>query len=108
MSSLPKRLSYGSFTIGAGKDGVVHLQSELPDVVAIGMEPLVDFIRGNPPMGGPHVEMNVQTRILHFDTPECSFTYECLRPEQDSEGWFFLFKRVYVSSAYPQWLETRA
>lgn len=99
------RTRYGGFELGAGPDGIVHLKSRLPEVVAIGDDVLVDFIRGELP-GGPHATMNTTTRMLHIVTPECEFTYECLHPERDVHGWFFLFKRVYVSSAYPAWLET--
>lgn len=107
MTRLPSRTRWGGFVLGAGPDGIVHLQSVLPEVVAIGMDVLVDFIRGTPPLGGAHVDMNVTTRILHVDTPECSFTYCCEKPLQDDQGWFFLFKRVYVSSGYATWVETR-
>lgn len=104
----PARLKYATFTLRGDAQGIVHLDSELPEVVAIGMDVIVDFIRKTPPLGGEHAEMNTGTRLLHIDTPECSFTYECIRPEYDTEGWFFLFKRVYVSSAYAGWVATRA
>lgn len=104
---LPKRTKYGGFVLSGDADGIVHLDSALPEVVAIGMEVLVDFIKGTPPLGGAHVDMNVTTRILHIDTPECIFTYECMRPETDSQGWYFLFRRIYVSAAYATWIATR-
>lgn len=103
----PARLKYATFTLHGDAQGIVHLDSELPEVVAIGMDVIVDFIRQTPPLGGPHAEMNTQTRLLNIDTPECRFTYECIRPEYDTEGWFFLFKRVYVSSGYAAWVATR-
>lgn len=104
---MARRERWGGFALSGDKDGIVHLDSELPEVVAIGHDVLVEFIRKTPPLGGEHADMNTTTKLLHVITPEAEFTYEFLRPEHDAHGWFFLFKRVYVSTAYAQWLETR-
>lgn len=104
----PARTRYGTFTLGGAElgDGIVHLRSSLPEVVAIGMDALVEIMNGTPPLGGPHAEMNMHTKRLHVVTPECEFTYEHLRTEQDAEGWYFLFRLVYTSSAYAAWVRT--
>lgn len=93
------RNSYGTFSLGSPpNDPVVHLRSELPEIVAIGMDVIVDFIRETPPLGGPHAEMNLTTKRLHIVTPESEFTYEHVRPEHDMWGWYFVFKLVHSSN----------
>lgn len=106
----PRRLKYGTFALGTDSligEGVVHLRSELPEVVAIGMDALVEFMRGIPPMGGPHAEMNLDTKRLNIVTPEAEFTYEHIRPESDIQGWYFLFRLIYTSPNYQAFLATR-
>jgi hypothetical protein len=104
----PARLRYGTFDLGSPEvGGVVHLRSDLPEVVAIGMDALVEIIRGEWPLGGPHAEMNMATKRLHVVTPECEFTYEHIRAEYDSAGWYFLFRLVYTSSTYQEFLAMR-
>lgn len=100
------RLKYGTFTLGGAElgDGVVHLRSPLPEVVAIGMDALVEFIKGVPPLGGPHAEMSAVTKRLTVTTPEATFAYEHIRPERDSAGWYFLFKLVETSDGYQEFL----
>jgi hypothetical protein len=103
------RLKYGTFTLGGAElgDGVVHLRSDLPEVVAIGMDALVEFMRAIPPLGGPHAEWNMPAKRLHVVTPECQFTYEHLRTERDTAGWYFLFRLVYTSDGYQEFLASR-
>jgi hypothetical protein len=107
--SRPARTRYGTFTLGGAElgDGIVHLRSDLPEVVAIGHDALVEFMKQIPPLGGPHAEMNMTTKRLHVVTPEAEFTYEHIQPERDSEGWYFLFRLVWTSSTYQEFLAMR-
>lgn len=102
----PTRTRYGTFTLGGAElgDGVVHLRSDLPEVVAIGMDALVEFMKAVPPLGGPHAEWQAGLKRLHVVTPECEFTYEHLNTLQDSDGWYFLFRLVWTSDTYQAFL----
>lgn len=102
----PERLRYGTFDLGSETPGgIVHLRSALPEIVAIGMDAMLEMIKGVWPLGGPHCEWNPQTLRLHIVTPECEFTYAHASTERDSAGCYFLFRRVYVSTAYHAFAE---
>lgn len=104
------RLRYGTFDLGSPDvGGVVHLRSELPEVVAVGTDAMLEMIKGIWPLGGPHCEVAMDRRPprFHVVTPECEFTYEHLRTEKDTAGWYFLFRLVYTSDGYQTFLALR-
>lgn len=115
MAKLPERTRYGAFTLGSDTpQGLVHLRSELPEIVAIGTDAMLEMMNGVWPLGGPHCEVRVDplgvlngTSRIHVTTPECEFTYEHVRTEHDSAGWYFLFKLVYTSDTYQEFLAMR-
>lgn len=102
------RRRYGTFSIGGdgSDDGIVHLKSELPEVVAIGIDAWQEFrtgLSGPGALGGPHAEVTAKGR-LHIVTPECEFTYQVFETCQDSNGWYFLARLEYTSSKYTEFL----
>jgi hypothetical protein len=106
----PARTRYGTFHLGSDTpQGLVHLRSDLPEVVAIGQEAMTEMIKGIWPLGGPHCEVSLHARPPHFHitTPECEFTYQHLRTEKDTAGWYFLCRLVYTSDTYQEFLAMR-
>jgi hypothetical protein len=107
----PERLRYGTFDLGSETPGgIVHLRSALPEIVAIGHDALMEMRMGVWPLGGPHCDVQPPSEMgdaarLHVVTPECEFTYELVSTQRDSAGWYFLFRRVYVSTAYHTFAE---
>lgn len=102
------RRRYGTFNLGSNgtDDGVVHLRSRLPEVVAIGIDAWQEFrtgLSGPGRLGGPHAEITAKGR-LHVVTPEAEFTYQVFETCQDSNGWFFLARLVYTSDKYQEFL----
>ena len=110
MTARPERLRYGTFTLGSDTaDGVVHLRSQLPEVIAVGIDTALEFQHHTPPLGGQHatwVAGITEPAQLVVETPECAFTYQVIGIKADSAGWYFLMKRTYVSDAYHAWVET--
>lgn len=102
------RTQYGTFTLHGDKDGVVHLQGELPEVVAIGYDAWQEFWRGEPQLGGPHAVVREATvnrpAQLHVTTPEAEFVYEAMSRERDADGYYVLARLIYTSSSYHAFL----
>ena len=99
------RLRYDTFQLRAAPDGVTHLDPvKLPEVVAIGMDPLVEMIKGVWPLGGPHCEVSQDKRHIHVTTPEAEFDYHFVRAEQDTAGWYFLFRLTHTDDTYQAFL----
>lgn len=93
------RTRYGTFTLHE-KDGVVHLDGDLPELVAIGIEPWQAFRTGIG-MGGPHARV-VSKGVLEVTTPEAEFTYRVEATRQDAHGWYFVARLIYVDrKAWP-------
>jgi hypothetical protein len=104
----PARTRYGTFHLGSDTpQGLVHLRSELPEVIAIGKDAMLEMIKGVWPLGGPATEVSTDRKRVHVTTPECEFTYEHIRTERDTAGWYFLFKLVYTSDTYQEFLSMR-
>ena len=102
------RRRYGTFQLGNNGtgDGVVHLKSSLPEVVAIGIDAWQEFrtgISGPYLLGGPHAEITGKGR-LHVVTPEAEFTYQVFETCQDAAGWYFLARLTYTSDKYAEFL----
>jgi hypothetical protein len=102
------RRQYGTFQLGddGTGDGVIHLKSSLPEVVAIGIEAWQEFrtgISGPGRLGGPHADITAKGR-LHIVTPECGFTYQVFATCSDTDGWYFLARLEYTSSKYAEFL----
>jgi hypothetical protein len=103
----PERCRYGTFTLHGDAQGVVHLQGNLPEVVAIGYDPMLSFFRNEPPLGGPHAEIrkhNTEPVQLHITTPEAEFTYTHLDTKTDEQGVYFLMRLTYSSASYHAYL----
>lgn len=105
------RRRYGTFHIGddGSGDNVIHLKSELPEVVAIGIEAWQEFrtgLAGPGMLGGPHAEITAKGR-LHIVTPEAEFTYQVFETCQDSNGWYFLARLTHTNSTYAEFLAGR-
>ena len=99
------RLAYGTFQLRAAPDGVIHLDPvELPEVVAIGADAMIEMLKGIWPLGGPHCEVTHQGKRVHVTTPEAQFTYEHFRTEQDKAGYYFLFRLTYTDNTYRAFL----
>lgn len=106
------RLKYGAFTLGGPElGGIVHLRSELPELIALGTDAWLEFRQGIPPLGGPHAitikPVFGMPAALEVTTPECAFRYELVRMEADTAGRFLVMQRTYVSPSYQQFLESR-
>lgn len=102
------RHRYGTFVLGEDGtgDGVMHLKSPLPEVIAIGIDAWQEFrtgLSGPGMLGGPHAEVTARGR-LHVVTPEAEFTYQVFETCQDSNGWYFLARLIYTSAAYQEFL----
>lgn len=102
------RTQYGTFTLHGTPDGVVHLQGELPEVVAVGHDALRQFWRQEPPLGGPHAELKMPAgghdAVLHVTTPEAVFTYERFQLAQDKDGPYHLMRLTFTDSTYHAFL----
>jgi hypothetical protein len=100
------RTSYGTFTLRGDAEGVVHLEGELPEVVAIGMDAWREFYLGIPQLGGPHAEVRLVNNRpqLHVTTPEGEFIYEPFSGEQDKDGYYVLARLIFTSSTYHAFL----
>lgn len=102
------RTLYGTFTLRGTPDGVVHLDGELPEVVAIGMDAWRDFRLGIPVLGGPHAECKPAGQghgaQLHVTTPEAEFTYELFSGQQDADGLYVLARLTFTSATYHAFL----
>lgn len=108
MAKLPERTRYGTFHLGSDTpQGLVHLRSELPEVIAVGTDAMLEMIKGVWPLGGPHCEVSGDRRTFMVTTPEAEFTYGHVRTESDSAGWYFLFKLVHTSDTYQEFLAMR-
>lgn len=106
MAELPDRTKYGTFSLGSETPGgVVHLRSELPELIALGKDAFVEIENGVWPLGGPHAEIDTVRHQLHFTTPECRFSYQAGRRLRDSAGWYMVMRLVYVSPEYDLFLE---
>ena len=101
------RLRYGTFSLRAAPDGVVHLEGDLPEVIALGTDAWVEFVNEVWPLGGPHAEATIvaqgQAR-LHVVTPEAQFTYEFVRVERDTAGWYLVMRLTFTDSTYRAFL----
>lgn len=107
----PARMRYETFTLGGEEvgDGVVHLRSRLPEVIALGIDSAREFMNSTPPLGGPHatwVATGTKPAQLVVETPECSFAYTFHDLKRDVAGWYFVMRRTYVSDTYHAWVET--
>lgn len=109
----PARMRYETFTLGGEEvgDGVVHLRSRLPEVIALGIDSAREFMNSTPPLGGPHatwvgVTAKGKPAQLVVETPECSFAYTVHDVKRDVAGWYFVMRRTYVSDTYHAWVET--
>lgn len=105
------RTQYATFTLRGDKDGVVHLQGELPEIVAIGYSAWQEFWRGDSGpglLGGPHAEVRPATAHrpaqLHITTPEGQFTYQAVSREQDKDGPYVLARLIFTDRAYSAFL----
>lgn len=107
----PERMRWPTITLRGDAQGIVHLESELPEVIAMGIEAVLEFKDGKFPLGGPHAEFKPATAFqvarLHVVTPECEFTYEFLDQRDDKAGRYYLLRRTYVSSGYAAWVNSR-
>jgi hypothetical protein len=110
----PARMRYETFTLGGEEvgDGVVHLRSRLPEVIALGIDSAREFMNSTPPLGGPHATWVIDAgggglpSTLVVETPECSFQYTVAGVKRDVAGWYFVMRRTYVSDTYHAWVET--
>lgn len=109
----PARMRYETFTLGGAEvgDGVVHLRSRLPEVIALGIDSAREFMNRTPPLGGPHatwvgVTAKGKPAQLVVETPECSFQYTVAGVKRDVAGWYFVMRRTYISDTYHAWVET--
>lgn len=108
----PERCKYPTITLRGDAQNIVHLESVLPEVIAMGIEAVQEFQQGKFPLGGPHAELIPSDcgrgpARLHVVTPECEFTYEFQERKRDVAGRYYLLKRTYVSSGYAAWVSTR-
>lgn len=107
----PERCKYPTITLRGDAQNIVHLESVLPEVIAMGIEAVQEFQQGKFPLGGPHAEFKTATAFkvarIHIVTPEAEFTYEFLDRRNDAAGAYYLLKRTYVSSGYAAWVSTR-
>lgn len=87
------RTRYGTFTL-AERDGIVHLEGALPELVAIGVEPWQAF-RTGVGMGGPHARI-ISKGYLEITTPEAEFVYRVEATKYDEHGWYFVARLTYV------------
>lgn len=101
------RLRYGTFSLRAAPDGVVHLEGDLPEVIALGIDAWVEFRTEVWPLGGPHAEASIPapgSARLHVVTPEAQFTYEQVRMEQDTAGWYLVMRLTFTDNTYRAFL----
>jgi hypothetical protein len=102
------RLRYGTFRLRAAPDGVIHLDPvELPEVVAIGSDAMLEMLKGVWPLGGPHCDVRRSGRRIHVVTPEAVFTYDHIATKTDTAGPYFLFRLTYTNDTYRAFLAGR-
>ena len=93
------RLKYSTVQLRADPEGIVHLDPVvLPDIIAVGIDVWVEFRNEVWPLGGPHAEITAKGR-LHVVTPEAEFTYQHVRTEKDTAGWYFVMLLTYAKLA---------
>lgn len=101
------RLRYGTFSLRAAPDGVVHLEGDLPEVIALGTDAWVEFVNEIWPLGGPHAQARIVSQgkaWLHVVTPEAEFTYDYLRVEKDTAGWYLVMRLTHTNRTYAEFL----